>query len=159
MKIVVGFSRAKSKWAFGSKLIQLVEKRDYSHVFIRYTHPVSKVELVTQASHGMVHQTSFELFQEKNKVVKEYTFFIDTNKVAPLLTFIHQNIGKSYSQLQLVWIGVKKVLKIKIKTSNNDSAYICSELGARILEVLGILNTSDEDYITPSDLEKLILGK
>ncbi len=159
MRLIIGFSKAKSKLAIGSKVIQLVEKRNFSHVYMRYNHPLSKVELVTQASHGMVHQTSFELFKEANTVVEEYEFNIDTEKVKPFLEFIHKNLGKSYSRTQLVWIGIKKIVGVEVNIHNEDSSYICSELIARICEVINIVNTSDEDFITPSNLNEMIKSK
>lgn len=156
MKIIVGFSRAKSCFALGSKVIQLVEKRPYSHVFVRYIHPITNIALVTQASHGMVNMMNFDLFQEHNVVVKDYHFDVPPEKYKKFLEFLHKNIGKPYSKWQLVLIGIKKIFGVELHMYNKDKEFICSEWGARILEVLDIVNTCDEDYLTPSNLDSLI---
>lgn len=156
MKLIIGFSRAKSPWAIGSKSIQLAEKRPYSHTYVRYTSPVSEVEIVAQASHGFVNQQSFQIFQQKNLVIREYTFEVDAEKFKTLLKYIDENLGKPYSRIQIIFIALKKLFWIDVDANNKDDAFICSEFATRVLEVINVLNTLHEDTITPSDLEKLI---
>lgn len=159
MKIIIGFSRAKSPWKIGSKVIQLVEKRPFSHAYMKYTSSYTKVDLVSQASHGMVNCFNYDIFLEDNVVVEEYEFECSDEQFKVIKTFIDSNIGKPYSRMQLVWIGVKKILHIQPKIENGDAAFICSEWAKRICEVAGIIIKSEDDYITPSDLNTLIKSK
>lgn len=156
MKLIIGFSRAKSSWAIGSKSIQLAEKRPYSHNYIRYK---SQVDVVVQASHGFVNKQSFEIFKQSNIVVREYTFEVDSEKFNEFLKYSEENLGKPYSYVQIFFLAIKKLFRIEVDVNNKDHEFICSEFAARVLEVIGILNTSKHDVITPSDLEKLILKK
>lgn len=159
MKLIIGFSRAKNPWAIGSKAIQIAEKRPYSHSYVRYDDVVSNVTMVTQASHGFVNKQQFDHFKRANVVVREYTFDVDFEKFQKFLIFVDENLGKPYSYMQIFFLMVKKLFRIEVDVNNKDHEFICSEFAARVLEVIGILNTSEEDLITPSDLEKLILKK
>lgn len=156
MKFVVGFSRAKSAWAIGSKSIQIAEKRPYSHTYVRYESKLTGVQIVAQASHGFVNEQNFEIFKQKNIVVKEREFEVDIEKFKLFRKFIDENLGKPYSRIQIIFLTIKKLFRIELDANNKDDAFICSEFIARVLEVIGVLNTSNEDSITPSDLEKLI---
>ncbi len=156
MEIIVGFSKSRSCLAVGSLAIRLAEKRPYSHAFIKHKSPITGEYIVTQASHGSINQQNLNVFLNKNEIIEEYSYEISQEDFKKLLKFIHQNLGKPYSRLQICILTIYKLFKIKVNYQNHDDAFICSEFTARILEVLGLLNTCDEDYITPSDLHKLI---
>lgn len=156
-KIVVGFSRSISPWKIGSKIIQEVEKRDFSHVYIRYSCPTTGVEVVAQASHGYVNEVSFDIFQTQNIVVEEYEMFSTKDQFRDVLTFIQKNKGKDYSQMQIILIGIKKILHIELdQYENRDMAYICSEFGARIMQILGKQMPEHLDFVTPSNFREVI---
>lgn len=158
-KIVVGFSRSKSIWKIGSKIIQEVEKRDFSHVYIRYSCPTTGVEVVSQASHGYVNEVSFEIFKDQNIVVEEYELSCTRDQFKELLTFIQKNKGKDYSRMQLVLIGIKKILHVQLNEfENRDAAYICSEFAARVLQMIGEPMPKDLDFVTPSDFREIIIN-
>lgn len=156
MEITVGFSRAKDKFKLGSTLIRLVEKRAFSHVYIKYQCPLTKVVLVAQASHSLVNLCNFDVFKTENIIVEEYKIVCNDIQFNDMLTFINLNLGKPYSMMQLVLIGIKKILHIEIKTRNKNDAYICSELAFRICQIFGIKYKGNSDYITPSDINKLV---
>ncbi len=157
--IVIGFSRSKSPWKIGSKIIQEVEKRDFSHAYIRYSCSITGVEVVSQASHGYVNEVSFEIFKEQNVIVEEYEMSLTREQFKSMLTFIQENKGRGYSQIQILLIGIKKILHIELdQYENRDMAYICSEFGARIMQVLGEKMPEHLDFLTPSNFREVIIN-
>lgn len=158
MDIIIGFSRAKSPWKIGSKIIAESEKRNYSHAYIRFACEVTGVQLVYQASLGMVNAYSYELFKAHNVIVEEYILTASGREQdIELLTFLQKNLGKPYSKIQIMLLTLKKLFNFEVKYSNNDAEFICSELAARIvLVVLPEANVNNLDYYTPSDLNKLV---
>jgi hypothetical protein len=153
--IIIGFSKARSPWKVGSKIIQEGERRDYSHVYVKYKDYLTNVVLITQASHGMVNEMESSIFNDHNIVVKEYLLPTNEQQFIDIITFLKMNLGKPYSKLQLVFIAIKKAIGIEINIKNNDNAFICSELGARVCQIAKI-DTNDVDYTTPSDLDRLL---
>ena len=158
MEIIIGFSRAKSFWKIGSKIIAEAEKRNYSHAYIKITDPTTEVNLVYQASLGMVNLYNYDLFKEDNIVVEEYIISdVPEDKAKELLTFLQKNLGKPYSKKMILLLSIKKLLGFEIKYTDNDTQFVCSELAARVIEIVeGIKLDINVDYVTPSDLNKLI---
>jgi hypothetical protein len=154
--IIVGFSRSRSIFKIGSKIIQEVEKRDFSHVFIRYTEETTGIELVSQASHGYVNQVNFDLFGIDNIIVKEYKIICTDEQFLDMLKFTYKNIGKIYSKLEICLIAIKKLFGIQLYFKNNDEEFICSQWAARICEIAGIDINQNTTYTTPSDLNELL---
>ena len=154
--IIVGFSRARSPWKVGSKIISASEKRKYSHVYIRYKDSVTGVELVCQASHGYVNEVSFEIFQEDNIIVEEYDLETTSEQTLEILTYLKKNLGKPYSILQLIFIAIKKLFKVNLKLRDGDKSFICSELGAKVCKFKKIPMNDDLDLKTPSDLNMVL---
>lgn len=155
-KLIIGFSKAKSQFKIGSTVIQKVNCRNYSHCYVRYTCSVTKVTLIAQASHGFVNLVSEAIFLEQNIIVKEYAVDCTDIQHVEILTFIASNLGKPYSKLQLILIGIKKLLHIELNIHDRDSSFICSEFAARVCSMTGIKVPSDLDYFDPSDLDKIL---
>lgn len=154
--LIVGFSKANSPFKIGSTVIQKVDCRDFSHCFIKYTDATTKVELIAQASHGFVNLVSEAIFIEENIIVKEYAVECTPDQYLEILTFTHNNLGKPYSKLQLILIGIKKLLHIQINHFDRGASYICSEFAARLCSFAGIKVPSELDYVDPSDLDKIL---
>lgn len=154
-KIFIGFSKARSPWKIGSIVIREGERRDYSHVYIKYLDALTNVNIIAQASHGMVNEMELSIFESQNIKVKEYLLSTTEQQYIEILTFINNNLGKPYSKLQLVFIAIKKAIGMEVNIRNKDKAFICSELGARICQITNI-KIDDVDYTTPSDLDKLL---
>ena len=156
MKISVGFSRNKAWYKVGSTAIELVEKRPYSHAFIRHTDPFTSRDMIAQAAHGMVNEMSFVRFCEDNTVVKQYDFDITPDQYKTLIEAIEDNLGVPYGYMELIWIAIKKLFHVEVNIHDHDDTYICSEFVGRLLEILNIIKPADLDFLTPSDLDKLI---
>jgi hypothetical protein len=156
MKIVVGFSRAKSIFKFGSTAIQLAEKRNYGHAYVSFNCPVSDESLIAQASHGAVNMMNRAIFSADNIIVKEYELEIQDEDFKKVMTFVCKNLGKPYATSQIILIAIKKVLRFEVPRYNKDKYYICSEFAAKVCEILNIEVPLELDYFTPSDLDTLL---
>ena len=156
MKIIIGFSRADSNLKLGSTAIQLAEKRNFGHAYIRYYSNEKQCDIVAQASHGFVNEMNFDIFKETNIVVKEYTLECNEEHFKKVLKFIGSKLGTKYSQMQIILIGIKKVLRFEVKQYNKDKYFICSEFAAVICNILDIEVPEELDYFTPSDLDTLL---
>lgn len=156
MIITVGFSKASSPWAIGSKIIQLGERTPFSHCYISYVHPVTQLPIITQASHGMLNQFSKELFLQHNCIVFEKNFSVTKEQYVAFLTYIQKNLGKKYGYSELVLIAIKKVLNVELNVHDGDNTFICSEFAGKACEALGLIKIKDQDYFTPKDLYNLI---
>jgi hypothetical protein len=156
MKIIVGFSRAKSIFKFGSTAIQLAEKRNFGHAYIRYFSEEKQSEIVAQASHGFVNEMNFDIFKDTNIVVKEYEIVCTPEQFKLVMKFIGSKLGVLYSQMQIILIAIKKVLRFEVKEYNRDKYFICSEFAAIICSILGMDVPTELDYFTPSDLDTLL---
>jgi hypothetical protein len=153
---IIGYSRSRSPWKIGSKMIQEGEKRDYSHVYIRHTCSISGVEVVSQASHGYVNEVSYEIFKEDNIIVEEYLIKCTDEEFVDIITFIQQNKGKEYDRLAILLIGIKKAFHFEVNVRNRDKEFICSEFSMRVCRVAKIDVPKELDYITPSDSNKIV---
>lgn len=156
MGIIVGFSKARSPFSVGSKIIAKSEARKYSHCFIRYTCPITGIELVSQASHGYVNLVNYSIFLEDNIVIKEYKIPCNTEHFNQMIEFIQNNLGIPYSKLEIVILFFKKLLNIDIYYNNHGMAYICSQWAASICSILGIETPDNLSTFTPSDLDTLL---
>lgn len=155
MTFIVGFSKARSPWKVGSKLIQEGEKRNFSHAYIKYM--TEGMEVVAQASHGYVNQISVDRFNSQNITVEEYIVTCTDQDMLNIKQFVIKNLGAEYSKLQLLLLGIKKILHFEIPVDNKDSKFICSEFALRILDVINLPDpVENKDYETPSDLQRLV---
>lgn len=155
-KLFIGFSKAKSPWAVGSKIIQKIEKREYSHVFIKYNDNLTDIQIIAQASHGYVNQVNYELFCDQNTVVEQFELYCTDEQYKDVMFFIVHNLGKPYSKTQLFFITLKKLFGSELSYKNYDEEFVCSELAARICEILSIDDDIQDDYETPSDINNLL---
>lgn len=156
MEIVIGFSRALKPYQILSKIIMAVEKRDYSHAYIKYQCPITNVMMVCQASHGYVNEMNLDIFLKHNIISHEYTIELTNEEFVDFLTFTKENLGVKYSVKELFLISIKKLFHITINNYDGDESFICSEWAARILKKLKLFNQDKLDYITPSDLDTIL---
>lgn len=156
--ITIGFSRAKSDWLIGSKIIQLVEKRPYSHCIIIYKDPILNKDMVFQASHGMVNHISYFNFSDINLTIKTYELEFNDNEFNTFYEFMFNKLGIPYGRLELIGIGIKKLFHLESPFHDGLQTEICSELAARVCKLKGIEIPINLDEITPSDLDTILGG-
>lgn len=155
-QIVVGFSRSRSPWKIGSRIIASVESRNFSHAFIQYNCLLTNTAIVSQASHGFVNEMTLEIFELHNIITHKYTINCEDSEFIDMLKFIRSNLGIPYSMMQIVFIGLRKLFGISTNVNNRDKAFICSEWAARICSILKITVPDNLDTFSPSDLNELL---
>lgn len=157
MKITFGFSKNKHCKPF-STIIQLVEKRDYSHVYIKFVDELTGDKLVFQASHGLVNIVAEEHFLKESIIVEEYEMSVTLDVYLSIRKKMNSLLGVSYGFTQLFNILLQKIFKsndLKL-IENGDEQFICSEIGYVILKEAYPTIVADQDNITPSSFNKLI---
>lgn len=156
MTLIIGFSRAKSPLKIGSTAIELAEKTDFSHVFMRAPDTDTDLMMVYQASHGYVNSMTYDNFKVDNIVAKEYTLTVPPQQYKDLLIFMKSSLGTPYGYLEILMISIKKLFHIEINVRDGMTTEICSEFGARVAKLDGINVGNDLDYETPSDLDHVL---
>lgn len=154
--IVIGFSRAKNPMAIGSQLIRFYENTSFSHTYITFFSDLYQRQMVIQASHGYVHELSYDMFLEQNIIVEEFKIGCSSTELMNIFSFIAITLGKNYSYFQLFMILVRPWLGKFFKSVNDDESYICSELAAKITTIAHLNIHGELDYITPRILNEYL---
>lgn len=157
MKVYIGFSHANNLF---SKAIASIEKRPFSHCYIRVKDFLTGKYIVYHASYGLVHSGLFCKFFANTKIIKEFEFDILDSQYRDIHSFLLSKLGAPYSFLQILGILLVKILRIsKIPkwARNKDDAEICSELAAKVAHKMGVIINEDFDQITPSRLNDILI--
>jgi hypothetical protein len=162
--IYIGFSKPKDvKFPILSWMIQWVEKRPYSHTYLKWYDPWIDQYVIYEARGTTVHLISEHKFLEQCEVVKEFRLeFNDENVKKQIIRRAFDNIEAKYAIMQLVGLGIVKLFKnfgriIANPFSSGGHSYICSEVVADILiNVLHVQVEQDIDSISPSDIYKIV---
>jgi uncharacterized protein (UPF0333 family) len=154
-KMRIGFSR---NWGPFSLLIQAVTLSRMSHMYVVIEVPKHDETIVYHAHGQAVQATNAREFYKKNTVVSEFEFNMSEADSAFVMKFILSNLGKAYSFLQnigMLWVLIGRLFKCTWTNplSNGDSAWNCSELGARVLRM-----ENPEDK-APSDVHAEIVAR
>jgi len=162
--IYIGFSKPKDEgFPILSWLIRWIEKRPYSHTYVKYYDPWLDKYMVYEARGFTVHLISEHKFLEDCEIVEEFRLeFEDEEIKKQILRRAFDTIEAKYAILQLFGIGIVKLFKnfgkiIQNPFVNKSHAYICSEVVADILvNVLNVEITQDLQSISPSDIHSII---
>lgn len=158
-KIYIGFSKPNEFKIF-AWIIQLIEKRQYDHVYIRVEESCNNTAMIFQASSIMVNLRSETMFLDKNVSLKEYEINITDEQYAQLWNFINANLGLPYSLSEDFGLLLMKIFKLKDQPFNQGkTAYFCSKLGASVCNLLNIQMPDDIADIDPSDLDTILSEK
>ncbi len=147
-KVIVGFSRP-IEWHVLSATIMLVERTNYSHVYVRTRSDKYDRDLIYQASGLAVNFVGLDFFLSKNTIVDEFDFDVSDETYVKLMQFCIDNAGKPYGSKQLVGMGIKK-LGFENPFRDGKQTYVCSEMAAYIIKefISGGIGT-DLDDIDP----------
>lgn len=154
----IGFSRSNGRFPIYSTLIRIAEKRPYSHAYVRMDDRYTGRDVIFQASSTMVNRCNIDIFRAHNRIIKEYVIDCTEEEFKEIWTWLSDKLGLDYSRTQIMWISIKKLLRISGKSDNGDREFICSELAAKALRIKGISLPRRTDEITPSDLDKILEG-
>lgn len=150
--IIIGFSKPRSNTAVLAHIIRLVEgKTPYSHVYIKWHSEELNRDLIYEARGGGVNFTNKKTFRGKNIVVKEFKLKITDKQKKEIIQFCIDNARTEYGYLQVLGIGlVRLAAKFGKKIQNPfKGGNICSELAAKVLQILGKKVTEDLDSVGP----------
>ena len=150
MQVRIGFSKRDLTF---SKFLRWVEKRPYSHCYIRYRNHVTGQDLILHAAFLSIHTLTLENFQKHgNVIVKEYMYEIsDQAKIKDLLTFVYNQSGVPYGWIQLFGMAWVKICaffgkKVKNPLADKEKTMVCSEFGAYAAKISGIAPNIDLGY-------------
>jgi hypothetical protein len=154
--ITVGFSTARNDLMLFARGIELIEKRPFSHVFIKYIDPNSGIEMVFQASHGMVNHMSLARFESSNTIIKMYDLDFNQDQFNKFYIFMLLKLGTPYGWLTIASIFISKIFRINCVLTKGLTTEICSQLGAEVCRIKNIPMPDITATITPSKLDVLL---
>ena len=146
--LTVGFSEHKGILSW---LIKKSTNSPCSHTYIRY--PSGDEHIVFQASKISVNTCNWRYFQEKNKIVEEYSVEISDEQFAYAQRFCSEEVGKPYSVKQLVgflWVIAMHAIGRKVSNplADGDHSFVCAEV---VAECIGLENP---ESLTQEDVRR-----
>lgn len=134
MRIWVGFSRPKKGLAWASKLIRLVEKTDYSHVYLRWQSK-SGAECFFHAAETRVQFWGGEIARDRLNILEEYWVDITAEDYRKLIAFTHRNSGREYGFGQLIGMAAQRLFGLKKNPlADGRRSWVCSEAVGYFIE-------------------------
>lgn len=155
-QLYIGFSTHK-RFSLFSYLIRKVEKTEFSHVYVRFDSEFLERTFIYQASGLLVNFQNINSFNNESKIIKEFKLNVPDNVYKNVLCFCIDQVGKPYSLKQIIGVGLdlfNKLFKLNIHNPfvNKTDAFICSEIGAYIVEIIENINIDNKDLVTPKML-------
>lgn len=159
--IAVGFSRHKG-FAPLSWLIMKCEGTNFSHAYIRVRSESLDRNLIYHATGSGVYFIGEPAFEEHVTVAEEYELKVTDQTRKELLQWAVDTSGKPYGKMQLIGLGLKRLVKlvgisIKNPFGTGNKAYICTELVASALKEVKMLDDVNLDEIGLAELRSLVI--
>ena len=156
MKVFIGLAAPNGGFVPFGWLIQLVEKRNYDHCYIRFQEPTGEW-MIFQASGFAVNMYNVDVWLGKNKSIKEYEVDITKAQSTKIWKFVKANLGIPYSLKEDFGILLMKIFKLKKNPYNAGmSAEFCAQLDANVCKLLGIEIPEESSAVDPSGLDKIL---
>lgn len=140
----------------------LVQKTNYSHVYLKYQDNFLNQPMYYGASHTLVNYMSAPVFLAQETVVKEFTFNISDEMFVSTLLFAAQQAGKPYGVWEIIGLGIMNVsllfgIKINNPFANAGSNWICDQLMAALLsQCANITLPIPLNDMTPKDMYNFV---
>lgn len=154
MKLIIGFSKAKSPLKIGSKLIQWYLKRPYSHVYLNFYSLALSRSIIYEAVGAGVRFIGLKLWSKNSVVVREYELEVSDAQMLFLRQWCIDNAGIHYGFWQNIGIVVANLFKLSKNPFRRGIN--CSELIAIILQQQGYYIGKPLDLVTPADIEDIL---
>lgn len=142
MKISIGFSRPKSKWAVLSQLIRLFQGGvEFSHTYLKFHFDMLERDVIFEAAHTSVHFEEYNNWKEDKIEILDIPIELDTERCKKILRYCFDNCNKKY--------GLKTLLLFPFKLmsgKDGDKSFICAELVADALDM------NMDEYSTPKQV-------
>lgn len=154
-KLYIGFSSPNS-WMPGAALIQMWQRTDYSHCYLRFYDESLGLNIVYHAAHGMVHYVEHENFKSTTIIRKEYEIELSNNDEWLTRWECAKLAAQPYGHAELAKIVLHDIANyFGIKTDFKDGrGYVCSELmGKLCVDRLKIEFKKPKHLLTPRDID------
>ena len=135
----------------------------YSHVYVQFYSDSYERNLVYQASSTKVNFMGQEIFLKDNLVIAEFEVEISKESKKQIVQFAIDSCGKPYGMKAVFGLGIVRIAElfgkiIKNPFRDDETTYVCSELGAYILEhYANVRLPKNYEDITPKDLYNCLL--
>lgn len=159
--IIIGFSKPK-KFSLHGLIIEKIDNSQFDHAYIRFNLDQIERNIVFQSIAIGVQLVSESEFEERCTPVEEYQLQISEQQFIIMLQFCFDKAGKPYGILDVLGLGIAKILyKLGLKEKNpffeGDSTYFCSQLVAQCLDAIDPSDFQlNADNISPEDLRNLL---
>lgn len=160
--IIIGFSRPK-KFKLHAWFIMKLDRVNFDHAYLRFHSGNFDREIIYQAIGKGVQFIGNNLFQSINDSIEEYEIEIDQEQHVKLMQFCIDNSGIPYGLLQVLGVGLVKLLsRVHITISNPFGDGLKTEFCDEIIgRCLNQINKTEFDYdfenLTPSDLKDILV--
>lgn len=139
-----------------SRIIRLFDKGTFSHVAIA----VNDSQIIEADVDTRVAIRPFD--SSKYNIIEVIDLGVSLKQRQDIYESASKMIGTKYDYIQLLWYGLRRLLKLKGKNRLNNPKYvICSEMVFRALEESGILSEMNIGNVrgidlTPNELYDLV---
>lgn len=160
MKLQIELSKP-NKWKPLAWLIMLCEGSKYSHASISLWADSLDRTLIYQATGSGVHFIGQAAFDLEHVVVDKYCFDISPEAKTKVLQWAIDNCGKPYGRIQLLGLGLKRLVrllgfKMKNPFASGKDNYICCKLAAAALDESGFCEFANPDEIDLNDFKDIL---
>lgn len=160
--IIIGFSTPRD-FSTLSWIIKKVERTEFSHVYVKIFSKSLDRYLVYQASGLAVNFCGQDTFYAHNKDIAEFAIPVTPEQKIEILKKCVDLAGKPYGMKDLIGIGLVRLAglvrwKIRNPFADGSKTYICSEIAATILLMLGF-HFQELDSTTPTDVYEKLRGQ
>jgi len=157
-KMIIGFSKAKSPFAFLSYLIRWFDDNaPFSHAYIKMHTVKYDATFIYQADFSGCHFYSEKIFLKSHTVVDEIELEITKDERDIIVGWCLKNSGANYGFINLVFLALKVVFNMKAKFGDGNKSFICSELVTEVLKIINLMNKDVcSDMVTPHELYKFL---
>lgn len=142
MKISIGFSRPKSKWAIVSGLIRLFQGgTEFSHTYLKFHFDKLERDMIFEAAHLSVHFQEYNNWKQDKIEVLDIPIEVDDERSKKIVRFCFDNCNKKYGLMTLICFPLHLIIG-----RDGDKSFICSELVADALDM------NMDEFSTPKEI-------
>lgn len=157
--ITVGFSTTRGN--FFSWLIRKFSGSKFSHTWVRYYHPLYKLDFVVEAGTKGIIEIPYEVYMRKITSVVELQPPADLDAEEALVA-LGPSIALPYdygSVLGRLWVRVSRWFGQRVRNPfRNRRRDACVDNAFRYVQALGVLADVDPEEETPESLHKSLIA-
>ncbi|MDZ4810750.1 MAG: hypothetical protein SGI96_21145 [Bacteroidota bacterium] len=126
--------------------IRKFDKSQASHTCVIWYSNTAEEYIVYQAAEFSLHFVGYELFRQKNKMVRLFETEVTDNAYRAVMKYCLRKAGTRYGLKSVIGVGLKKIFKLKNNPfADGEKTQFCSEtVGYIIKDVIGF--RIDQDF-------------